>query len=142
VRNIGKNIAKNAKKNPTAFFLYARSKCKSKDGISDLQVDQRKMSSDEGEANVLNQFFSSMFTDEDMNCISDIEERPVGSKLIGFEIHEEEVPKHMVAVSPNNSCGPDGFHPRLFKELATVLAGQLTVFFKKTLNEGTSPSDW
>jgi hypothetical protein len=55
---------KNAKMNPKAFFLYASSKCKSNDGTSDLKVDQRKISSDEGKANVLNQFFSSVFTAE------------------------------------------------------------------------------
>ena len=122
--------------------MYASSKCKTNDGISDLKVDQRKISSDEGKANVLNQFFSSVFTDEDLNSIPDIEERPVGSKLTGFEIHEEEVLKRLVALNPNKSCGPDGFHPRLLKELATILAGPLTVFFQKTLNEETLPSDW
>jgi len=71
--------------------LYASLKCKTNDGISDLKVDQRKISFDEGKANVLNQFFGSVFTDEDLNSIPDIEERPVGLKLTGFEIHEEEV---------------------------------------------------
>jgi hypothetical protein len=88
VKNFEKNIGKNAKKNPKTFFLYASSKCKSKDSISDLKVDQRKISSDEGKANVLNQFFSSVFIDEDLNSIPDIEERPVGWKLTGFEKHE------------------------------------------------------
>jgi hypothetical protein len=53
----------------------------------------------------------------------DIEERPVASKLTGFEIHEDEVLKRLVALNPNKSCGPDGFHPRLLKEFAAVLAG-------------------
>jgi hypothetical protein len=40
------------------------------------------------------------------------------------------------------SQGPDGFHPRLLKELATVLAATLKSFFRKTLNEGILPADW
>jgi hypothetical protein len=72
------------KKNPKASFLHASSKCKIKDGISDLKVDQRKISSDEGKANVLNQFFSSVFTEQDLNSIPAIEECPVGSKLTSF----------------------------------------------------------
>jgi hypothetical protein len=68
-----------------------------------LKVDQRKISSDEGKANVLNQFFRSVFTDEDLNSIPDIEERPTGSKLTGFEVHEEEILKHLEALNPNKS---------------------------------------
>jgi hypothetical protein len=77
-----------------------------------------------------------------LNSILAIEERPVGSKLTSFEIQEEELLKRLIAVNPNKSCGPDGFHPRLPKELATVLAGPLTSFFRKTLNEGILPADW
>ena len=41
VKNYEKNIAKNAKKNPKAFFLYASSKCKTNNGISDLKIESR-----------------------------------------------------------------------------------------------------
>jgi hypothetical protein len=77
-----------------------------------------------------------------LNSIPAIEERPVGSKLTSFEIQEEEVHKRLIALNPNKSCGPDGFHPILLKELATVLAGPLTSFFRKTLNEGILPANW
>jgi hypothetical protein len=107
-----------------------------------LKVDQRKFSSGEGKADILDQFFCSVFTDDDLNIIPGIEEHQVGSKLTDFEIHEEEVLKRLVALNLNKSCGPHGFHPRLLKELATVLAGPLTVFFQKTLNEETLPPDW
>jgi hypothetical protein len=93
-----------------------------------LNVNQGKIYSDEGRANVLSQFFSSVFTDENLNSIPAIEERPVGSKF-SFEIHEEEVLKRLVSLNPNKSSGSDGFHPRLLNELATVLAGPSTVFF-------------
>jgi hypothetical protein len=69
--------------------LYASSKCKIKDGISDLKVDQRKISSDEGKANVLNKVFISVFADEDLSSIPEVKERSVGSKLTGFVIHKE-----------------------------------------------------
>ena len=77
-----------------------------------MNVNQRKISSEEGKANVLNQFLSSVFTDEDLNSIPAIEERPVGSKLGSFEIHDEKVLKRLVSLNPNKSSGSDGFHPR------------------------------
>jgi hypothetical protein len=142
VKNFEKNVAKNAKQNPKAFFSYARSKSRTNEGISDLKVDQRKVTSDEGKANVLNQFFSSVFTDEDLSSFPDCEERTVDSKLLNIDISEEVVLKRLIALNPNKSCGPDGFHPRLLRELASELAGPLTVFFQKTLSEGVLPPDW
>ena len=110
-----------------SFCTLAQS-ARKKNVIFDLKVDQQKIYSDEGKANILNQFFSSVFTEEDLNSIPAIEERPVGSKLTSFEI-QEEVLKRVIALNPNKSCGPDGFHPRLLKDLATILASPLTAFF-------------
>jgi hypothetical protein len=83
---------------------------------------------------------SSVQTEEDLNSIPASEERPVGSKLTSFEI--QEVLKRLIAVNPKKSFGPGGFHSRLLRELATVLAGPLTSFFRETLNEGILPTDW
>jgi hypothetical protein len=76
-----------------------------------------------------------------LNSIPDIKECQVGWKLKGFEEHEEKFLKRLVALNPNKSFEPEGFHLRLLKKLATVLAGSLTVLFQKTLNEGTFPTD-
>ena len=53
VRNFEKKIARNAKKNPKAFFMYARSKVKTKEVVVDLSYVANKVSSDEGTANFL-----------------------------------------------------------------------------------------
>ena len=36
VRNFGKKITRNAKQNPNAFFMYARSKLKTREGVVDF----------------------------------------------------------------------------------------------------------
>ena len=55
-KNFGKKIARNAKQNLKAFFVYARSKLKTKDGVADLSDVANKVSSDEGKANILHKF--------------------------------------------------------------------------------------
>ena len=51
-------------KNPKAFFAYARSKLKSKDGIADLdQDDEGTASTREAKVDVTNAFFSSVSPD-------------------------------------------------------------------------------
>ena len=56
VRNFEKKIARNATQNPKAFFMYARSKLKTKEGVGDLSDGANKVSYDEGKANLLNKF--------------------------------------------------------------------------------------
>ena len=42
----------------------------------------------------------------------------------------------------NKSSGPDGLHPRVLKELATVLSYPLKLLFDKTIAQGKLPSQW
>ena len=62
------NIAENAKHNPKKFWSYVQSKTKTRTSIPDLHIDSDKKavtSSDSEKANVLADFFSSAFTEED-----------------------------------------------------------------------------
>ena len=66
VRDFEKDIASIAKKDPKKFFRYVNSKVKTKTGIGDLYSEDGVMTADNKEkANVLNRFFSSVFTIED-----------------------------------------------------------------------------
>ena len=61
-----KMIAMEAKKNPKAFFNYARSKMKTRTGISDLEYPDGRMA---------HTFFSDVFTEEDLATIPTFEQR-------------------------------------------------------------------
>ena len=58
-------LVNDVKDNPKAFWKYARSKTKTKSGISDLRKDNGSLTSTDLEkAEVLNRFFISVFTQE------------------------------------------------------------------------------
>ena len=67
-REFEKKIAKEAKINPKTFFNYARSKVTSRVGVSDLTMPSGETTTTDTEkAETLNDFFSSVFTQEDTN---------------------------------------------------------------------------
>ena len=76
VRTFEKMIAMEAKKNPKAFFNYARSRMKTRTGISDLEYpDGRMAHADVEKAELLNAFFSDVFIEEDLATIPTFEQR-------------------------------------------------------------------
>jgi hypothetical protein len=138
-----KDIAKSAKKNPKAFYAYAKSKMKTQDTIPDLKDSGGTLyTSDLGKADVLNKFFSSVFTREDLSSIPECTERNLNSTLSTIDIKTECVLKLLKSLDVSKSPGPDNVHPRILRELADELAKPLATVFRTSLCEGVLPRQW
>ena len=59
-----------------------------------------------------------------------------------IQVVKRGVWKQLHNLKPNKAAGPDGISPRVYKELASVLAGPLTSLFQLSLDKGMVPSDW
>ncbi len=69
-----KDLIKKLKKDPKAFWLYTNSKLKTRSTISQLsRKDSTLTQTEEQQAQVLNEFFSSVFTEEDLSQILNLE---------------------------------------------------------------------
>lgn len=142
VKEYEQEIAKIAKKNPKAFYRHVNNKLKTRPGIGDLQMDDGSEVVDaQLKANVFNQYFSSVYTVEDLNSVPLYEARE-GDKISSVEVTEEEVIKLLKNLQPDKSPGPDSIHPRILKECATQIAGPLTTLFHTSLREGKIPEAW
>ena len=136
------DIALDIKNNPKKFYSYVRSKNKSKEGIGPLLSDNDQLvESDTEMVQILNQFFSSVFTTEDMVNI------PKDAMSVEMEINNisctlEDITKGLLKLNVNKSCGPDKLYPRVLKELANEIAKPLQIIFNKTILEGKVPEDW
>ena len=89
----------------------------------------------------LNQFFCSVFTQEDCSNLPEPEilysrDEP----LIDVDITEEKVKAKLQKLRPDS--GPDKLWPRVLVKLADVLASPLAVVYTRCLGEGTVPPDW
>ena len=142
VRKYEKNIAKNAKKTPKGIFAYAKSKTKTKTGIADLKSGHGKATTDTEKANVLNGFFTSVFTDENLTDIPKCEKHPVDRDLDSVIFSKETVSKRLANLNPNKSPGNDGFHPKVLKELSKELGEAVAIIFQKSHDTGKLPKDW
>ena len=138
-----RKIAKEAKANPKGFWKYVKNKLGRSQGMGDLKDENgRQISDDIGKADLLNNFFSSTFTTEDLNSIPPGEQDSLSSFLNDIEISESEVKKLLQNLDPSKSPGVDNIHPRILKEAAENLASPLTHLFNLSMRTGEIPEDW
>ena len=94
-------------------------------------------------AEALNDFFCTMFTDENLTSLPEVEEGAfTGTWLDGFSVLPETVLKKLQDLKPGKSPGPDGWHPVFLKGIADLIAAPLALLFQKSLDEGYVPSEW
>ena len=140
--NKEKKVASLSKLNPKAFYQYINNKLKTSENVSSLiKSDGTLTTNDLEKAEVLNDFFSSVFTTEDVSNIPVFNSKSdVFIDKINVSIKEME--DALRSLNVNKSSGPDGLHPRVLKELATVLSYPLKLLFDKTITQGKLPSQW
>ena len=139
------NIAKGCKEDPSKFWKYVNDRCKTNVGISSLRdKDGNLKTSDKERADILNEFFTSVFLKEDMTNIPNMGEGSFskGKIMSDIEITPESVEKKLNALKPNKAQGPDQIPPRVLKELSKELAVPLSILFKKSIEEGKIPEEW
>ncbi|KFV02703.1 RNA-directed DNA polymerase from mobile element jockey, partial [Tauraco erythrolophus] len=57
-------------------------------------------------------------------------------------IQEERIKDLLLRLDAHKSMGPDGFHPRVLRELADVIAKPLSIIFGQSWLTGEVPLDW
>ena len=138
MRDLGSKI----KEDPKQFWRYSNSRLKTKYRIEDLHDDiVRVACNDADKALVLNSFFSSVFTHEDLDTVPAPPQIAVGPKLDTITITEEMVMEKLVKLMASSSPGPDGIHPRVLKESASSVSVALAKIFNVSLCRGSLPVD-
>lgn len=138
-----RRIASDSKTNPKVFFSYARSKLNVRQGVHNLLDDKGNTISDDGaKANVLNNYFSTVFTVEESTSLPDMDIRLFSSQMTEVNFTQEDVRKKLNELNQSKSAGPDGIHPRILKELSKELCLPLFLCFRASLLQGIVPEQW
>ena len=138
-----KQIAAGIKNDPRSFWRYVQSKLKTKDKIEALQDSTQNLQySSEEKAILLNNFFTSVFTQELDQNIPNLPEKVPDTILENIIINPEDVMKHLNALNITKSAGPDNMHPKLLRELSEIITEPLCIIFNKTIEDGAMPQCW
>ncbi|XP_077867886.1 uncharacterized protein LOC144357713 [Saccoglossus kowalevskii] len=122
---------------------YVGEKINIRSEIPDLLDSNGIMHSDSvKKANILNDFFSSVFINEPDGELPGVEYFFEGTCKCHVNFTKEDVRKLLSSLEVSKSSGPDNFHPRFLKEVANVIYEPLFVIFRKSVGEGTVPSAW
>ena len=138
-----KDLATRIKTDNKLFWSHVRAKTKTKSTLGALENQQGELTNNETEtANLLNNYFASVFEIEPNDQLPDFQERNYDFALMDIEIEEGKISKIINALKPDKSQGPDRIHPRILKETSQFVKLPLEKIFRKSLDEGVLPEDW
>jgi hypothetical protein len=122
--------------------FWTHMKCLKKDtvGIPTLKKNGKLESDNKIKANILNDQFKSVFTQES----DTLPHLPLGSipSIPDFTISTHGVNKLLSDLNPHKASGPDEIPARILKVAAEEIAPALSIIFEKSLKTAEIPSSW
>ncbi len=106
-----------------------------------LDRAKNKVTDNKGMADLLNQYFSSVFTPDAGGPVPDA--APTVAPDIGdLRVTTAMVEKAIEKLRPSSAAGPDGIGPQLLQQLKATVAPVLASIFNTSLKDGCVPEDW
>ena len=113
-----RNLASKVKSDCNIFWKYVRSCTKVQSNFGILERNGGLFTETDYEAaNVLNTFFTSVFTNESLSNIPSLSNKFNGKDLNNINISHQDIIDQLNKLNPNKSCGPDKIHPQVIKEV-------------------------
>jgi len=130
-------------KNLGQFYRHVNSRLSCKSGVAPLRrTDGTYIADNQEKANILNEFFGSVFT-KDNGIDPHFSSRVEGNdKLDDIAFTPANVRAAIKKLKSTAAAGPDCIPPVVFIELSSVLCVPLADIFSQLLNSGVVPDEW
>ena len=96
-------------------------------------------------ANVLNEFFTSVFTDEDVGGLSEpakVFKKTTEEALEEVKFTPNVMLKKLTHSKPYKAPGVDNLNLTILREVASAIASPLSEIFTESMAKGEVPADW
>jgi len=126
--------------NRRQFWKYIRSRHKEKCGIPSLSTGGTQYNSPMEKANVLNNYFTSVFTNEDLYTVPNMHGRDIPT-MPPISLSTAGIESLLFNLDTTKAPGPDYVPSYVLKHCAHEIAPILDVTFKQSLNSCDLPID-
>jgi len=138
-----KKLANEKGRNSKPFYNYIKRRTKTRTPVGPLKTEEGVAVTDPLEmAEMINEFFVSVFTREEANDVPEPKKRPVPRKMRRMWITSAKVKKKIKELNPNSAPGPDGITPKLLKNCCEEISPILAMIYRKSVKKGEVPTEW
>ena len=142
-RGLEKRLAREKSGNSKPFYNYVKKKTTAKSTIGPLRKsDGRPVTEEADMAAELNNYFASVFTQEDCQNLPEPPRMNMRNKLQKPQITTAKVRAAIKKLKPHSAAGPDGIGPKILQTCTEQLAPVLAMIFRKSINQGMVPEEW
>src|SRR6218665_302265 len=146
IREYEEKLSQNIKRDNKSFYRYMRSKQKRRERVEPLKNDLGEIITEEEEmASMLNIYFGSVLTDEDVENIPEpikLFEGGYDQMLTELHITEEMVVESLGNLREDKTPGIDEIHPKFLKEVRHEVGAILSTMYNESIRTGIVPKDW
>ena len=142
--NYEEKLVNSLKEDPKRFWNYSRHFTRSSSTIEVLEDQGNKITDDNDKANLLNDFFTSILTDEpNLDTEDDTLQgpNPATHTLDHIVFLPSDIRTKLLNLKPNKASGPDSVNINILRQCPN-LDVPLTKLFQQSHDTGQIPQDW